>query len=706
MALRKLTFIWIIAWAVGAPPAQAQQTLPPQEPILRIDPGMHTAPIRRIAVDGTCTLLATGSEDKTVRLWRLPEGKLLRTLRPPIGHGDDGKVYAVALAPDGTWVAAGGWTAGGEPTGDWAVYIFETNGGMIVRRLGGVSHRVNHLAVSADGRYLAAVLKHGHGLRVWDTQSWQQVAEDKDYGGEDAYGAAFDRTGVLYTVSYDGKVRRYVPGFQARPTSAMTLGGQRPFSVAVHPSGDSVAVGFEDTTAVEVYVADTLARRFTADTTTATNGNLGRVIWSADGARLYAGGRFGRGAAGDQRVPLLVWDQAGEGRVREHSGPQSTVMHLLACGNGIAMGAQDPAFGLLSRDGSWLAWKEGVQADLRDQRYSFAIAADGRRVLFGLEAGGKSAMLFDLAAEQLTDAPHRPPDLAGPDTTSLPVTDWVNNPNPKLGGAPIALDRLEWSRSLAIAQGRQRFVLGTDWSLRGYDKTGKQLWPPKEVPGTVWAVNIPRDMNISRDSNLVVAAYGDGTIRWHRLSDGQELLALFVHKDRRWVAWTPKGYFTASAGGEGLVGWHVNRGWGQAADFFPVSDFRDQFYRPDIVARVLGDLNEETAIVEANRIAKKLREDEDIRKRQPPVLRILSPADGSAAGGEVKIEFSLRSPSGLPIKRVFAQIDGNMIEGGQMADLPVPGPNRFGHHDEGRAAKREIVGAPQEGGSLRAFPVR
>src|SRR5436190_20290192 len=56
----------------------------------------------------------------------------------------------------------------------------------------------------------------------------------------------------------------------------------------------------------------------------------------------------------------------------------------------------------------------------------------------------------------------------------------------------------------------------------------------------VWHVQTPTNpssVNIPRNRKLVIVAYADGTIRRHRLSDGQELLALFVHaKDRRWVA--------------------------------------------------------------------------------------------------------------------------------------------------------------------------
>ena len=49
----------------------AIKACPDQRPFLRIEIGMHTAPISRIGVDDACRLLATASDDKTVRLWSL-----------------------------------------------------------------------------------------------------------------------------------------------------------------------------------------------------------------------------------------------------------------------------------------------------------------------------------------------------------------------------------------------------------------------------------------------------------------------------------------------------------------------------------------------------------------------------------------------------------------------------------------------------------
>jgi WD40 repeat protein len=50
------------------------------------------------------TLLVSGSDDKTIKLWSLPEGKLLNTLE---GHSD--WVRSVTISPDGTLLASGSY---------------------------------------------------------------------------------------------------------------------------------------------------------------------------------------------------------------------------------------------------------------------------------------------------------------------------------------------------------------------------------------------------------------------------------------------------------------------------------------------------------------------------------------------------------------------------------------------------------------------
>ncbi len=543
---------------------------------LRIEPGMHTAMIRGIGVDATGTLMATGSDDKTARLWALPEGgrgeaKLLRTLRVPIGEGDEGKVNAVALSPDGKWVAAGGWSK------DDDAYIFEAATGRLVTRLGRLGNVIAHLAFSPDGSRLAATLHGGEGMRLWQAGSWRLLAEDKHYGGKGSAGAAFDGANRLFTVALDGQIRRY--GADGRlEAKAKTAGGAEPFSVAVHPKGGKLAVGFYDTTAVELYDAASLKRLYAANTDGISGGDLGSVAWSADGARLYAGGRIWLNGG----VPVFIWQDEGRGKRVEAPLSQNTIMQLLPCGAGIAAGAQDPAFGLIAADGGKRVWQEGVTADMRGKkRDAFAIAADGRSVRFGLGYGAEDPVLFDLAAFRLAGAPQTPVGFMPPKTSGLAVSDWEDNTAPKLNGKPIALEDYETSRALAIAPDASRFVLGTEWLLRAYRADDGELWQ-KPVPGVAWGVNI------AGNGKLVVAAYGDGTIRWHRLADGQELLALFVHaKDRRYIAWTPQGYYAASPGGEDLIGWHVNRGFETAPDFYPASTFASTFRRPDIVQAAL-----------------------------------------------------------------------------------------------------------------------
>ena len=283
---------------------------------------------------------------------------------------------------------------------------------------------------------------------------------------------------------------------------------------------------------------------------------------------------------------------------------------------------RDPAWGVLGADGQVQQRQDGVLADLRGQRDQLRVSADGRRVRFGYLYGGKDACVFDLATGSLgPDEPNLP--AARTEAPGLKIEQWEDSENPTLNGKPLKLDPLETSRSLAIAPDGRRFALGAEWSLRMFDREGAEVWN-KAVPGVVWAVTI------SGDGRFVVAGYGDGTIRWHRVSDGKELLAFFPHADRkRWIAWTPEGFFSASPGAEDLIGFHLNRGKDREGEFVSARQLWETFYQPGLIAGRLDADGDE-------RIAAAVKQRGDVRELlkagQTPELELLSPAEAESEG--------------------------------------------------------------------------
>jgi hypothetical protein len=97
------------------------------------------------------------------------------------------------------------------------------------------------------------------------------------------------------------------------------------------------------------------------------------------------------------------------------------------------------------------------------------------------------------------------------------------------------------------------------------------------------------EVNLTPDGRFVVAALGDGTLRWYRTGDGSEALALFVHADgERWVLWTPR-VLRRRPRGRGSAGLPPEPGPRGSGEFVASGQLRRQFFRPDLVAhRLLG----------------------------------------------------------------------------------------------------------------------
>ncbi len=565
-----------------------------ERPVLIVDPGMHTAVSKTAAVDAAGEFLVTGSEDKTVRVWSVSDEKLLRTIRMPAGPGPVGKIFAVAISPDASIISAAGW---GEAVGRTSAYLFDRNTGKLIRRISGLPGNTNKLEFSVDGRYLAAGCSEG--LIVFDREkNWSEVF--RDYYGGASYGVAFTADGRLATSSEDGKVRLYDPGFKL-VASQDKLRGTDPSQLAFRPDGEVLAVGYHDEPAVDLLDGHSLAPLPIPNVDGLADGNLFHVAWASDGQTLFASGAYWEPAG---NYVILAWDHAGNGSRRSLSvkcdETDSATMALLSLpGDRLFISKGNACFTLLKPDGEILWAIRSPSGDFRSHGKAVSVSSDGTVIDFSFEAYSRSRLRFDLRTLKLSD--HWPADnqTQPPKFDGLKIEEWSMSLRPKLDGKPIELNAFETSHSFAIEPDGGRFVLGASWTFRAFDAKGKPLWL-NQAPGAVWAANI------TSDGRLVIAAYGDGTIRWHRMDNGRELLALQVLSDKtNWVAWTPEGFYDATPGAFGVLRWHVNRGPDAAADAIPVSEI-PRLKRRDALPFVLQELDTARALGIADLAAARL----------------------------------------------------------------------------------------------------
>ncbi len=275
-------------------------------PILVLDSGGHTSIVWKVLFTPDGKELISVSDDKTIRFWDVASGEPIRVLRPPIGPGREGKLYAAALSPDGRTLAVGGW---GLKDAFGSIYLISTATGRIERVLKGHTGVIFSLAfaVPPGGRLLLASGSGDNTARIWDvaTGECRRVLEghtDSVYGvafAPDASRlatASFDKTARIWSVA-DGKCLQTLQGHTKEVRS-----------VAWSPDGKLLATGGDDRS-IRLWSPDgTLSRNIEN-----LDNEINSVMFTADSSELlYTWG--GPDATGDGSAVLQV--SSGQERVR------------------------------------------------------------------------------------------------------------------------------------------------------------------------------------------------------------------------------------------------------------------------------------------------------------------------------------------------------------------------------------------------------
>ncbi|MEH2059583.1 MAG: serine/threonine-protein kinase [Nostoc sp.] len=113
----------------------------------------HSQAVKSVTFSPDGQILATASDDKTIKLWQVETLEEICTL---LGHSH--AVKSVAFSPDGQILASGSW--------DKTIKLWDVNTGREIATIAGHQLQVNSVAFSPDGKLLASA-SYDRTIRLW-----------------------------------------------------------------------------------------------------------------------------------------------------------------------------------------------------------------------------------------------------------------------------------------------------------------------------------------------------------------------------------------------------------------------------------------------------------------------------------------------------------------------------------------------------------
>ncbi|KAN0085554.1 Quinonprotein alcohol dehydrogenase-like superfamily [Elaphomyces granulatus] len=279
-------------------------------------------------------VLASASSDTTVRLWDATTGAWKLTL-----EGHRSSVNAVAFSPDGKVLATA--------SDDTTVQLWDATTGAWKRTLESHNSRVYTVAFSLDGKVLASASSN-KTVQLWDatTGAWKQTLEGHSYF---VIAVAFSPDEkVLASASSDTTVRLWDATTGAWK---LTLEGHRSSvnAVAFSPDGKVLATASDDTT-VQLWDATTGAWKRTLES---HNSRVYTVAFSLDGKVL---------ASASSNKTVQLWDATTGASKQTLEGHISRINAVVFSPDGKVLASASSDKTVRLWDATTGAWKQTLES--------------------------------------------------------------------------------------------------------------------------------------------------------------------------------------------------------------------------------------------------------------------------------------------------------------------------------------------------------